>query len=89
MRIIFVVVLGTLLVACAQDKWEGFVYPDGGNLMIHQNIGLFDSLESCRLAALSRLSSVSSIERGDYECGLNCKDQSGMDGIKVCEKTLR
>ena len=88
MRILAVMLAVLWLSGCAQDEWEGFVYPDADDLTIHQNIGVFDSLEDCRAAALSRLASVSSIERGDYECGLNCETRSGMDGIKVCEQTL-
>lgn len=77
------------LSACANDKWEGFVYPDGSDLTVHQNIGIFDSLEACRSAARSTLANVSSVDRGDYECGLNCKSKSGMGGIKICDETLR
>ncbi len=89
MRISMLILLLTVLIGCAQDKWEGFVYPDGGNLTIHQNIGEFNSLESCRSAALSRLSSVSSIDRGDYECGLNCEYREGWGDLRICKETLR
>jgi len=77
-------------VSCSNsDDWEGFVYPNRDNLNIHTNIGSYTSLENCRSAALSTLARISSIEKGDYECGLNCEVREGMGGIKVCEKTER
>ena len=78
-----------LLSSCSKDEWEGFVYPDKNNLTIHKNIGVFDSLENCRAEALNTLSQISSIQRGDYECGLNCQARNEHGGIKVCEKTVR
>jgi hypothetical protein len=71
------------------DEWEGFVYPNKNNLTEHINIGVFKSLESCRAAALKKLSQVSSIEEGDYECGLNCGFRDGMGDLRVCKKTER
>lgn len=73
----------------SEGEWEGFVYPNRDDLTVHTNIGIFASLEACRGAARDILSTISSIERGDYECGLNCEIQSGLGGIKVCEKTER
>jgi len=46
------------------------------------------SLENCRAAALNTLSQVSSIQKGDYECGLNCEARDELGGMKVCEKTV-
>ena len=67
------------------DTWiftfQDFVYPNKNNLSDSRNIGTYSSLEQCRDAALSRISS-SNWYNGDYECGLNC---SGM----MCEKTLK
>ena len=82
-------VISLLSASCGKDEWEGFVYPNKDNLTIHRNIGVYESLESCRSAAWDMLSQISSIERGDYECGLNCEHRSGMGGLKVCEKTER
>lgn len=56
---------------------------------MHKNIGVYESLENCRAAAWDMLSRISAIEKGDYECGLNCEHRSGMGDIKVCEKTER
>jgi len=71
-----------------KDKWEGFVYPNGNDLTIHRNIGIYDSLELCRTAALNLLEEINRTRTGDYECGLNCKVLTGYDS-KICEKTLR
>ena len=77
-----------LLSSCSKDEWEGFVYPNKNNLTIYTNIGVYDSLENCRAEALNTLSQVSSIQKGDYECGLNCEARDELGGIKVCEKTV-
>lgn len=76
-----------LLSSCSKEKWEGFVYPNENDLSNHKNIGVYESLKSCRDAALNTLARINSIEKGDYECGLNCEYRSGMREIKVCEKT--
>lgn len=78
-----------LVAGCFKEEWEGFVYPDRQNLRKHQAIGVFPSLEACRAAAVSTLRRVSSLQDGDYECGLNCEASSTLPGIKVCEKTAR
>ena len=38
-------------VAACKEAWEGFVYPDRGDLTRHVAIGSFESLEACRAAA--------------------------------------
>lgn len=71
--------------ACGtRDTWEGFVYPDRGDLTRHISLGAFQTLDECRAAALNALS-----ERGDYECGKNCDFKEGMGELRVCEETLR
>lgn len=82
-------VVVALIAACGPDTWEGFVYPDRENLANHRSIGSFESLEACRASARSYLADISSLERGDYECGLNCKDSSDFPGIRVCKETVR
>ena len=85
---ILLAVVVAIVYGCTRDEWEGFVYPNKHNLTIHHNIGTFDSLESCRTAALNTLNNISSIRQGDYECGLNCRSEPYMS-IKICEDTLR
>ncbi|HEU4838784.1 MAG TPA: hypothetical protein VFS88_05170 [Micavibrio sp.] len=73
-----------LLSSCFKEQWEGFVYPNKGNLTNHVAIGIFTSLEECRDHSLAKLEEISSISAGDYECALNCKEGSLP---KICEKT--
>ena len=74
---------------CLWDEWEGFIYPNKHDLTRHVNIGKFKSLEACRAAAMNALRAMNSLGSGDYECGLNCKANTDLGGIKVCEKTER
>lgn len=80
-----VCLLVVALAGCG-ETWEGFVYPDKIDLTQHLNIGTYKSLEECRASALAELREVSSVEAGDYECGLNCEADGGQ---KVCVETLR
>ena len=69
----FALMLLVPLAACKPESWEGYVYRDRADLGKHVYIGLFDTLESCRTAARSRLNEMnSSVDKGDYECALNC-----------------
>jgi hypothetical protein len=76
----------SLMLGCS-ERWEGYVYPDKSNLSKHRFVGQFESLEECRRTALSELSRLSAINRGDYECGLNCEAHAS--GLRVCKKTER
>jgi len=69
-----------------EERWEGYVYPNGGDLTVHQYVGKYETLEDCRSAAVDRLYSLNARDRGDYECGLNCESQ-GI--INICEETSR
>lgn len=85
-RLITAIALG--LVACS-ERWEGFVYPSKSDLSRHITIGIYESLEECRASAIKTLNTVSSVDRGDYECGLNCRSEGSLPGIKVCKETAR
>lgn len=78
---VFSLLFVAVLCGCS-EKWDGYAYPDRSNLRDARPLGQFPDLESCRAAALRMLSSLNSIKKGDYECGLNC------DGSN-CEKTGR
>jgi len=88
-KLILIISSVLLLSSCFKEEWEGFVYPNKNDFTVHRNVGVYESLENCRIAALNTLSHISSIQEGDYECGLNCEARSSMGGIKVCEKTER
>ena len=66
----------------SEVEWQGFVYPDQSN-PTSVYVGKFKTLEDCRAAALATLGEN---RQGDYECGLNCKPQGG---INVCSRTER
>jgi hypothetical protein len=65
-----------------QGKWDAFVCPrsDRGRSVY---VGKFKTLAGCRAAALGELRRHG---QGDYECGLKCKLQNG---INVCSRTER
>jgi hypothetical protein len=77
------------LVAGCENRWQGFVYPDRTNLTRHVGLGEFRSLEECRTACRNVLSGLGALRDGDYECGLNCRDDPGLPGIRVCKETSR
>jgi hypothetical protein len=76
------------LSGCWRDTWEAFAYPNRSDLTRHVALGEFSTLEACRAAATAYLRGALATDRGDYECGLNCKASSS-GGPKVCERTER
>lgn len=63
------------------ERWLGLVYPDRANLLRHEVIGEFQSLNEC----LERVRAAAS-EQSAYECGLNCRERPS--GLNVCERTV-
>ena len=70
------------------DQWLGFVYPNSSSLSNYNEIGPFDSLESCQTNAQIVLEVGGWTGTGTYECGLNCGMDSGY-GMYVCEVTSK
>ena len=66
-----------------KEEWTGIVYPNAPDLTEYQNIGVFESLESCRSFIVERMSDTNG--HYDFECGLNCEPW-GNDMLK-CERT--
>ena len=85
---LWVVAVAIGMLACRATEWKGFVYPDRSNLLVHREIGIFTSLEACRLSARNYLRDIGSADRGDYECGKNCRRRDGLT-VEVCEATER
>ena len=79
------VLVSAPLFGCSEE-WEGFVYPNRNNLLVDIPIGTFKSLQECRAAAQAMLERLGALERGDYECGLNCKRREGSH-LLICERT--
>lgn len=82
----FIILSVTILSACTDDQWFGFVYPNKDNLSNDTSIGVFSSLEKCRKAALNTIQSNKYVN-GDYECGLDCDLSKGKPYI--CKNTSR
>lgn len=80
--LVAIVILTIFLVKKCNDKWTGIIYFDKSNLTNYKKIGEFKSLEECRNEAVYLLRSNSTINSGDFECGLNC---TGLN----CEATSR
>ena len=89
MRIGFYIVILSFFAGCSSgDVWEGLVYPDRGNLLMHRSSGQFKSLEKCEASSLEMLKSMSALQKGYYECGKNCK--SGLASYNGdCEETAK
>lgn len=85
-RLIIVVAIGYIFTGCFSEEWKGWIYPDANNLSSSQYIGSFKSIEECRNSAVGRLRSMNRQSSGDYECGLNCRSEYG---VNICEKTIR
>ena len=85
--------ISILSLASCLDRWDAFTYPDKTNLSSSVRLGPFKSLEECRANAKARLYEFSKQTipgtEGDYECGKNCDDGSKLDGIAICEETVR
>ena len=79
-------ILAAVVLAACSETWEGYVYPNRNNLSNHVAVGTHQSLDECRAAAINTLNRVSSVSRGDYECGLNCKSNGS---LRVCKRTER
>lgn len=80
-----VVALGLLaaLVDGCSSEWTGYAYPNRHNLADARTVGTFGTLEECRAAAINTLRNLQSdTNRGDYECGENCRGS-------VCKRTER
>ncbi len=78
-----------VLTGCDDDKWEGYAYPDRSNLTVHKFVGVFATLDECRVNSISLLNQISSLQKGDYECGLNCEYKKGYGELRICEKTVK
>jgi hypothetical protein len=89
LKIAFYLVVLSIIIGCSsEDLWEGLVFPDRGNLLIHISSGEFKSLEKCEAASMAMLKSKDALQKGYYECGKNCK--SGLASFNGdCEDTVR
>ncbi len=89
-KLIFIVLFALTLMGCdKRDTWHGVVYPDRENLADALQIGTFDTLQECGIAAIKTLDRLHSLERGDYQCGKNCRKESTSPNLLNCEETTK
>jgi len=80
-RAIILILFLLLFSACIKkDRWQLTIYPDGSDLTTYKHLGEYPTLESCRSVATSSIT-----EKGDYECGLNCRPFK--EDTFICKKT--
>jgi hypothetical protein len=85
-KIVLLLISLFIFTGCFSEEWKGWVYPDRSNLSNSIYIGIYGSLEECRNSAISYIRSNNYQNSGDYECGLNCKNEFG---INFCKETSR
>ena len=96
MKKILLILFVTILIPTSSnsffgENWQGWVYPDRGNLSKSISVGKdFKSLSDCRAACVNKIN-TSGYKNADYECGLNCKpmDKNNPNSVMVCKKTER
>ena len=85
--VLFIVIIVAVWYFWPSEEWSGYFYPDKNNLINYEFTGTFKSLEECRDVTLAHGENLGiPISRFDYECGLNCKSESGLN---ICKETLR
>jgi hypothetical protein len=89
LRFCILVILLLALSGCSnKEQWEGYVFPNKDNLLIHRNSGRFQSLQECKDASMAILESLDALEKGYYECGKNCKSGASHYN-RGCEDSFR
>lgn len=69
------------------DEWIGFVYPVPANLMHHEIVGAYPTLNECLQAVRAETARGGRYSYGTYECGLNCGDRDTA-GTVSCERSI-
>ena len=89
-NILITIILALILIGCdSDDTWNCVVYPDREDLTESLKIGKFNTLEGCGIAAVKTLDRFQALDRGDYECGKNCRKDSTSPSFLVCEETTK
>lgn len=71
------------------DTWQGFYYPNAGDLTTDIPSPIYKTLDECRDWADGMVDKYNPNGEGyDYECGKNCKVKDGLT-VLVCEETVR
>jgi len=74
-----------------EDEWHAYVYRNATDLTGARKVGVYDSIEMCRKAAKEHLRVDSSLNKGDYRCGLNCRytKPAVSPGMTRCSRMVR
>ena len=89
-NILITIILALMFIGCdSGDTWNCVVYPDRKDLTESLKIGEFNTLEECGIAAVKTLDKLHALERGDYECGKNCRKDSTSPSFLICEETTK
>ena len=70
------------------NQWDAFIYPDFEGSDEFEKIAGFKSFELCQRAAQSRIRSLPTPEKADYECGYKCRFNPQY-GVDVCKTTRK
>ena len=87
--VLILLLLACLSPSCSAPKWHASVYLDRSLAPTVRDLGDFPTLEDCRRAAITYLSDLGALGRGDYECGKNCWSDTTVGDTKLyrCEET--
>lgn len=88
--LIVVAIIGFLIFTkfIKNDTWQGYYYPNEGNLLNDIKSPIFKSLEECRDWVDVQVDRYNPSGYGyDYECGKNCKTKYGST-LLICEETV-
>lgn len=91
--IIFSSIITVLFTGClggesSTQEWTSLIYPDKNNIKRSKKFGVFKTLEECQKESKNELTKLGLTNRGDYQCGLNCKFHDGMK-VDICEKLVK
>jgi hypothetical protein len=77
-----------MISACSEERWDGYVYPDRKDILVHHHVGPFESKENCREESIKTLKKLNAIDSGYSICGKNCSPNATYYD-KDCEETAR
>ena len=89
MNKILILILPLLLLGCGKNHWQGYVYLDKSDKKSVIETDTYTSLESCRSAAWTVLLDAEAVDKGFYECGMNCQPSLVTETSRNCEKLAR
>jgi len=80
-------IVATFLIGCSNDRWYAIFYPDKSDLSEYQILGVYSTIDDCRMAVLAYKPEAEDWSRSDYECGLSCEFREDLGDHLVCDDT--